>query len=593
MAPTTLLCPHCHQGLKLSRSPAAGQQVRCPQCGEHFPFVKPKAIQASVSQKKPAKATWMVAVGAGAALLLGITAGGFLLAQSWFGSEKLPPESELQAKSSPIVVQKEKAKPKEPATPPDVTNPEKEKQPEKDKKPVDPPGKEEKPGTQPPDPPLPKQPKEPPPPPEHEKYIEAGRAKLKDKQYDAAIDAFQMALKLSKNNQEALDALNDAVSAKLASIQEEQKKQDYTRFLDKAKTALSTKKWAVAIVLLEEAKLLAPEGDATAQQLLESAQKGLGSEKQQKALLQEYRDHLKKGQAALKQNRLPEAQAEFLMALDIVPDSKTALKHLRQLQPQTPTFAPIPQPTGFVPVLDLLIQGGRALQAGHYLEAASAFNAVLQFDPNNLQARVGLQEALARLYTPPVPQVTAAIARGNRIVDDAIRKSILPDGFIAAERMIDEALKVFQQAKVTLWDEATVYSIQRATALKTAWHQKNAADKAALTTAEGLLKKGDIQAARKTYEEALPLTAAKRAADIIDLAGRSIDPRKLIKEPTKPSAKYTQEKKQGQAAMESAKPNYGKAAAHFQAAFRDTPTYEALGWQILASIKANNIPQKT
>lgn len=169
------------------------------------------------------------------------------------------------------------------------------------------------------------------------KLVAGGQQNLKAKQYDAAIVAFNDALRVAPDNAAAKAGLADAQAAQAAMLKDDtskaeakKKRDEYDRLMRQGRAALNLKHYGDALGFFQKAQDTLP-GDATSAQLIQDVTKqrqDMEAATTAKTRAAELSSAVAAGRTALKANRLDDAQAAADRAERLSPASPEA-KQLR------------------------------------------------------------------------------------------------------------------------------------------------------------------------------------------------------------------------------------------------------------------------
>jgi cytochrome c-type biogenesis protein CcmH/NrfG len=223
--------------------------------------------------------------------------------------------------------------------------------------------------------------------------IEGGTALAERRLADAA-KAYQEALQLFPEDVEAAKGLGAARTAHedqaRVKKEEEKRQAEFARRMDQGKEAMKNRQFAAATQDFDSALRLIPE-DAAAAKALREAREAADSQQAAQKKAADYESHMSAARAAMVGQRYADARNEFLAALQNKPEDPAALdgrkqaeKRLNELQEEAQRQA------DFNRFMD---QGDRALRNRRYEEAERVYTKAAALLPRNLDARTGLREA--------------------------------------------------------------------------------------------------------------------------------------------------------------------------------------------------------
>jgi tetratricopeptide (TPR) repeat protein len=226
------------------------------------------------------------------------------------------------------------------------------------------------------------------------RYLSQGDAALARKDYAEAEKAFGTALSLAPENTEALKGLvaakTGAATASRIKEDDGKRKVDVTRLLEQGRKALANKEYAAAVRAFENARVLAPADTAVLDGLAD-AQKAADSDKAEKKKLADYKTHMDLGNAALDGKRYADAVREFIAAQQVVPgdaqavqgqqQAEKALAGLKDREKREAAFA------------TLFERGRKALADKRYKDGVAALEAALRILPDDRDAQRILRNA--------------------------------------------------------------------------------------------------------------------------------------------------------------------------------------------------------
>jgi cytochrome c-type biogenesis protein CcmH/NrfG len=226
------------------------------------------------------------------------------------------------------------------------------------------------------------------------KLMIEGGAALAERRLADAAKAYQGALQLFPEDVEAAKGLGAARTAQedqaRAKKEEEKRREEFTRRMDQGHDAMKNRQFAAAAQDFDSALRLIPE-DPAAAKALRDARAAADTQQAAHKKAADYESHMSAARAAMVGQRYADARNEFLAALQNKPDDPAALdghkqaeKRLNELQEEAQ------RQTDFNRFMD---QGDRALRNRRYEEAERAYTKAVALLPRNLDARNGLREA--------------------------------------------------------------------------------------------------------------------------------------------------------------------------------------------------------
>jgi hypothetical protein len=193
---------------------------------------------------------------------------------------------------------------------------------------------------------------------------------LQAKRYDDALKAVAAALKLAPGDRNAL-ALQKQIETAKNEAMAAQRKQEFTRLMQQARTALAAKNYNEAAKDAQAALVLVPN-DPDASRLLADIKKAMQTPAVP-AVPPLYTKQMDAGAMDEKQGRYDLALTAYGAALRIVPNDDKASKK--------------------VDFCKAMISGNNALAAKKYPDAVKAFEAALKLFPDDANAKQGLNRA--------------------------------------------------------------------------------------------------------------------------------------------------------------------------------------------------------
>jgi tetratricopeptide (TPR) repeat protein len=226
-----------------------------------------------------------------------------------------------------------------------------------------------------------------------QKLLDAGKANVAAKQYDAAIVSLNDALKLKPGDPVALAALKDAqarqaemVGNAQAAAEAKKKRDAYEQHMQRGRTALNLKNWDAAIEAFKAAQATLP-GDTASAQLIKDAEKARADADNTNAVRMKaaaLAQALERARAAIKLNKFDEAAAAIVDAGKIDPASADLKKVQQDLADARNTFAANQKQAALQKAFDTAIAEARnAIAAKKFDEADKALAQAKQLMPND------------------------------------------------------------------------------------------------------------------------------------------------------------------------------------------------------------------
>lgn len=362
-----IACPTCQARLKMSKLPSREKSIQCPKCGHPFTLspssvtASPPAAARSPHREKPSAAPLIgtgLAIGImGAVLLAG---SGIMLA---FFLTRSNPETKIassvpdQKEESPQQQKQEKL-----IEPKKVE--EKEPEPDKDKARQF-----------------------------YTRLLVKAAREAEAKRFENAIAAYNDALKIIPGDEDARRGLQEAQTA-LAALNKTQAdnqklKEDAGQLVKQGQDSIERKQYAAAVEFFKLALQKFP-ADADAARGLTAAQEALAGDLVQQKKQAEFDAYINTGRVALKAGRFADAIREFTAAQGVLPGSPLAISLQRQAeQEMTLLKGQDERKQEYVRAMD---QAGAALKNQRLDEADQAFRKALKLIPNDPAAEKGLAE---------------------------------------------------------------------------------------------------------------------------------------------------------------------------------------------------------
>jgi tetratricopeptide (TPR) repeat protein len=252
----------------------------------------------------------------------------------------------------------------------------------------------------------------------------AGKLALETARFDDALRAFAAALALLPGDAEAKAGQKEAEARRTALEDRKKRESAFDKAIAAARTALARKRYRAALANLEAALRLFPD-DRDTQRALRDARETF------KKVRAEYKGLLARADAARRGNRLAEARRLYADAAALWPEDARAVKGQREME----DLAERQRNAGF-DYLRLMGAGSRALAAGRYSEAATAYAAALELAPGDVDAAAGLRAARAGLAR--LAKVKAQFDKLMRAGSNALGRRLYAD----AEKAFSAALRL-------------------------------------------------------------------------------------------------------------------------------------------------------
>jgi tetratricopeptide (TPR) repeat protein len=200
--------------------------------------------------------------------------------------------------------------------------------------------------------------------------LDAGRADLKAQRYADAVGEFRAALRLVPDDPDAAKGLQDA-EKKLDDLKDRDKrKAEVDRLVDRARSAYRDKHFDDAIDL-SQAALKLNQGDPEAAGILASARQAKTDARK------EYTSLIDKGAFALRSGQFEQAKGFFNDALRLFPDDVSAKNGLRDVQKALDDQA------NFARYMTL---AAAASDSSNYAEAVRLYTLATGINPNDVEA---------------------------------------------------------------------------------------------------------------------------------------------------------------------------------------------------------------
>jgi tetratricopeptide (TPR) repeat protein len=213
--------------------------------------------------------------------------------------------------------------------------------------------------------------------------LTVGAQALKNKRFEEAVQAYELALKLYPGEKEAQQGLQLAKQS-LANAQAQ-----VNNLLAQAQAAMQLLRYDEAVRLYQEAARLAPNNEQVAQALRQAEAQMLNLQTAQQAYLR----WMNQAAFAVQAKRWDDAARSYSEALRIVPNDADALLGLRNAQAN---LAREVRNRGAFN--DAMTRAQNAYKAGRYQEAARAYQDALVLIPDDLTALNGLRQARYAYY---------------------------------------------------------------------------------------------------------------------------------------------------------------------------------------------------
>jgi tetratricopeptide (TPR) repeat protein len=233
-------------------------------------------------------------------------------------------------------------------------------------------------------------------------HLERARTALRDRRFDEAAAAADLALRLVPNDPSALQVQREARQARADA------RVEYDAIITRADAAMRLQSYDEAARLYREALRMFPGDAAAARGARLAEQAAVNLIEGQVA----YVRLMDAGALAMRTRRYADAVTAYTEALRLVPNDTAAAKGLREAQER------LDREVKREKDLDAHLRAGNdALKARRFADAIKEFNEALRLDRDNGQALTGLSKAR---YEQAVADGRAALAA--RKFDDAIQR---------------------------------------------------------------------------------------------------------------------------------------------------------------------------
>jgi hypothetical protein len=426
--------------------------------------------------------------------------------------------------------------------------------------------------------------------------LKKGQEALAAKKYGEAAGFYDAAGKLFRtdaalNGKKTADLLAKREADLLAA--EKRKKETNLLVKDlsaKGQKAFAEKKYTDAVTHYRKAKELAPDNVAVRTALAQAEhEQALEAQRTRPPVvvkpvkpatgptakqMEDYKLALSAGRDAVKKNNLSGAINAYKEALRIIPGDRTATEALgaaQRLQADA-VFA------------DWMRQGGAAMKASKFADAAKAYDEALKVRPGDKVAVQGKRDALAKMTAKPetpkpvTPAVDPKVAERRAAYQKAMtaaKAAVAQKKFAEADKLYGEALANVPGDAIATKDRAEAARLlkeQQETAKKLAEMKKREEDYAKL------IKSAQAALAAKKYPDALKMfTEALKAngSDLVALQGKK-DAEAGLKKPAPADPKLKQRMEDYKLAMDAAAAavkakNYAGAVNAYKEALRLMP----------------------
>jgi tetratricopeptide (TPR) repeat protein len=453
------------------------------------------------------------------------------------------------------------------------------------------------------------------------------KAKGKDardkKQYAAALQAYQDALKLAPDDVELRTEIEEirseqreaALAARTprpqqtapirptepspAVAEQQQKKREYDAAMAQGKATLNANRYDEAITHFQKAKELMPkESDpgiylATAERKRDAARPkpvdtvAQKQKQEAEARRQQIAQLLTKARQALQAKRFDEAEQGFNEVLKLEPNNQSAMQGRQSVVTEREAMAKTNEAAKEQQLFQKHIQEGRAaLQAKNFDAAIKAFEQASQLRPNNPEAKTQLAQARqmqqqARAAAEKNENEKRMAEQRRQQVADLIAKgqaAMQAKDFAKAENFFNEALKVEPNNQAAQQGKRDAFTSARAKAQAEADAQKAAQMKGRvqqhLDAGKAALQAKKYDEAIQSFEQALKLDDDNREAVAL-LNQAKQEKQRAANPPSRPdpNAQRRQQVAQhlAQAKAHFQNKKYGMAIQEYQQALRLDP----------------------
>ncbi len=229
---------------------------------------------------------------------------------------------------------------------------------------------------------------------EYLRLLNRGETAVAKQRYEEAEEAYAEALKLFPDDREAairLANVRASLAAAAKTREDEEKRQaEFTRLMDRGKEAMTNKQYAAAVRAFETAILLV-KGDAAAAQTLDEAKEALANDQDEKKKLADYQNHMDAGRKAMAAQRFTDAIREFAAAQKVWPGDADAAKAQQIAEKRLAAVQEQEKRGG--DYAKLMKKGDAALRSKRYDEAVDAYAEAVRLFPGERQAEQALKEA--------------------------------------------------------------------------------------------------------------------------------------------------------------------------------------------------------
>jgi tetratricopeptide (TPR) repeat protein len=395
MSDSTILCPQCNALLRISGPPTSGRMFRCPQCSHHFTTEGDTDIpEAPAVTRSATVRTGLIAFGSLASVFLFIGGGLAFVAvrngekENAVAKERHAHEQrlaglqkELDEQHAAVVraqrereqalrdLEKKASAPSAPAPTIPVA-------------PVDPPVR-----ARPPIAPAVQDPvaaAEAPRDRNRTSYLahmDAGRSDMVNERYADALVEYKSALQLMPGDADATRGVRDAEDRLGMAQDRTNRRNSVAAALDRARSALKSKRYDDAISAAKEALALAP-GDTEAKQIQRDASAA------KRAAQSETSQLLAQADAARAAGRYEEASQLYGRVLQVSPDDDNAQRGKKAADQALTDFQ-----AGLNAYFRFMALGTLSMQNLQFADASRAFAEALRLMPTDLAAARGLRDS--------------------------------------------------------------------------------------------------------------------------------------------------------------------------------------------------------
>jgi tetratricopeptide (TPR) repeat protein len=340
--------------------------------------------------------------------------------------------------------------------------------------------------------------------------IKKGQDALVAKKYDEAASQYQAAAKLFKTDAaiNGLKVAEDLRARERARVDAENKAKEATarnaarlkELIDQGKKALSAREYAKAVERYSAAVNLAP-GNVDAVAGLRQATRERDAEIARQGRQTTIAKHIAAGKASLAKKQTAEAIKSFNAALNLDPENAEARKLLADAQ-KSPIM---PGDKDREEKYQLALGAGRdAMKKKNFAGAINAYNEALRHKPNDKIALAERDEAIKldrASKVPPVDTAMKARQEGYKKAMDQARAAVKACDYAGAIKAFDQALTFMPKDPAATKERAEAVKL-RTEAAYTIWMQKG----------QDGLKARKLDEAARAFDEALKLKPGDAAA---------------------------------------------------------------------------------